>query len=146
MHVDAGGFEAVIERQRLEDLTRDVQPDVPVDAPVIGIKVVRIPLEGRVGGALGVSGAVIHLDGQDVLLWAEVNGVGDVQAVGRHPVLVKPNWLAIQEDVAGLPYALEFEEDPIVRQGRRKLEMLAVPGQSLVGAEIAPAVGDDLTK
>jgi len=75
-----------------------------------------------------------------------VNGAGDVQAVGRHPVLVESHWLTIQEDVAGLPHALEFEEDFIAGKFGRKLEMFAVPSQTFEGAAVPAAMGNDLTK
>ncbi len=45
MDVDALALEAVVERQRLVDLAHHVQPHVPVDAAVVGIEVVRVPLE-----------------------------------------------------------------------------------------------------
>ena len=40
-------LQPVVERQRLVDLARDVQPHMPVDAAVVGIEVVRVPLVPR---------------------------------------------------------------------------------------------------
>ena len=71
--VHARAFQAVVERQRLVNLAGDVQPDVAVDASVIGIEVVGVPFERCAGSALLVIGAVVDLDRENVLLVAEVD-------------------------------------------------------------------------
>src|ERR1017187_10707465 len=119
---------------------------MPVNATVVGIEVVGVPLKRGIVGTLRVSSAFIPLHRQDVLFVPEVNGAGDVQAVGCHPVLVKPNLLAIQEDISGLPHALELEKDFAAGKLGRKLEVFAVPGQPFVSAAVATAMGNDLTK
>jgi hypothetical protein len=45
MHVNAAGLETVIKRQCLVDLAGDVQPDMPVDAAMVGIEIVRVPFK-----------------------------------------------------------------------------------------------------
>src|ERR1039458_2087547 len=119
---------------------------MPVNAAVVGIEVVGVPLKSGAAGTLGVIRAVIHLDGQDVLFAPEMDRVGDVQAVGGDSVLVKPHLLAIQENVAGLPHALEFEKNLIVGKFGRKLEMFAVPDQPFIGAAVPAAMRNDLTE
>ena len=119
---------------------------MPVDSAVVGVEVVSVPLKRSITGTLCVSCAVIHLDRQDVVFIPKVNGAGDVQTVGRHPVLVKPDCLAVQENVAGLPHALEFEEDLTAGKSGRKLEMFAVPNQPFEGAQVPAAMRNDLTK
>ena len=51
--------------------------------------------------------------------------------------------LAVQENVAGLPHAFEFQKDPVAGISGRQLEMFAVPGKPFVRAAIAAAVVDD---
>ena len=134
MHVDARSLQAVVQRQRLVDLAGDVQPHVPVDPAMVRVEVVGVPLEPCAGGPLAVGGPVVHLHGQYVLRVSEMDGVGDVQAVGGHAVLIESDLLAVEEDLAGLPHPLEFEEDLLAGKAGRKLEMLAVPGQPFVRA------------
>jgi hypothetical protein len=119
---------------------------MPVNASVIGVEVVGIPLKRCIAGALGVGGAVIHLHGQDVFFVAEVYGAGDIQAVCRHAVLVEPGEFAVEENLAGLPHAFEFEKNFVAGKSGGELEMLAVPGQPFVGAAVAAAMGNDLAK
>jgi hypothetical protein len=52
MNIDPGAFQAVIERQRLIDLAGDMQPDMPVNAAVVGIEVVGVPLKRGIAGTL----------------------------------------------------------------------------------------------
>jgi len=51
--------------------------------------------------------------------------------------------MAVEEDVAGLAHALELDEDAMARGQGRELEVLAIPGEPLVGAAVAAAVGDE---
>ncbi len=48
--VNAGGFQALVQRQRLVDAAHDVEPDVVVDAAVVGVEIFGFPFEAGVGG------------------------------------------------------------------------------------------------
>ena len=146
MHVDPGAFQAVVKRQGLINFAGDVQPDMPVDAAVVGIEVVGVPFKRGAAGTLLVIGAIIHLDCQHVLFAPEMNRAGDVQSEGSHPVFVKPGWFAVQKNVAGLSHTFKFEEDLVAGKFGRKFEMLAVPDETLEGAAVPAAVGNDLTE
>ena len=111
MHVNAAGLEAVIERQCLVDLAGDVQPNMPVDAAMVGIEIVRVPFKRSSGSAFLVVRAVVHLHRQHVLLGPEVHRIGDVDAVGGNSVLIQSDRFPIEENVAGLAHAFEFEKD-----------------------------------
>src|ERR1017187_7872964 len=141
--IDALAFEAVIERKRLVDFPGHVQPNGAVDAAMIGVEVVNVPLEGRVGGALSVSGAVVEFDRQHVLLATELYLVRDVDAVGTDPVFRKANLLAVEKNIARLTHAFEFEEEIAPREASWKFEVLPIPWDSLVRATVASAVRDD---
>ncbi len=141
--VGTGGFEAVVEGEGLVDFSGDVEPDVAVDAAVVGVEVIGVPFESGAGGTFLIVGAVIDFDGEDVFVIAEFDGVGDIDAVAGDAVFVEADFLAVEEDIAGLAHAFEFEEDFIVGVGGGEGEMFAVPGEALVGSAIAAAVGDD---
>ena len=111
MHVNAAGLETVIERQCLVNLAGDVQPDMPVDAAMVRIEIVRIPFKRSSGSALLVVRAVVYLDRQHVLLRSELHRIADVDAVGGDSVLIQPDRFPIEENVAGLAHAFEFEKD-----------------------------------
>ena len=142
--VNARAFKAIIERQRLVDLAGYVQPDVPVDAAVVGVEIVRIPFKRDACGAFRVGSLVVDLDREYVLLGPEVRRIGDVEAVRRDSVFTQPDLLAVKEDVARLAHALEFEEDLVAGQIGGQPEVFAVPRESLIGAAVATAVGDEL--
>jgi hypothetical protein len=144
MHVNAAGLETVIERQCLVDLADDVQPDMPVDAAMVGIEIVRIPFKRSSSSAFLVVRAVVHLHRQHVLLGPEAHCIADVDAVGGNSVLIQADRFPIEENVAGLAHAFEFEKDFAAREAGRKFEVLAVPGEPLVGSQVAAAVRDDL--
>ena len=141
--VDALALEAVVERQGLEDGAGDVEPDAAVDAAVVGIEVVGVPLECGAGGALFVGGGVVELDGEDIFFAVEEDGAGDVDAVGGDAVLVETDLLAIEEDVTGLARAFELEEETAAGELGGDAEVFAIPGETFVGAEVAAAVRDD---
>ena len=143
VNIDTGAFEAVVQRQRLIDLAGDVQPDMPVDAAVVGIEVVRVPFERGTAGALRVVGAVVDLYRQHVFLASEVHGGGDVHSVRGHSVFVKAHGFAVQENVAGLPHALEFQKDVVSGKFGGQLEVFPVPDDSFVCPPVAAAVRDD---
>ena len=126
INIDAGGLEILVERQGLVNLAGDVQPDVAVEAAVVGIEILGLPLEDGAGGFFGVVGDVGDLDGEDVFLVAEVNGVGDVDAAGRDAVFVFADGLAVHEESGGLPHAFELDEDLVALGAGGKLEVLAV--------------------
>jgi len=150
-------FEAVVEREGLIDLAGHVQPDVAIDAAVIGVEVVGVPLVacGRAGGAVGVlgvggaegalliGGAIVYLDGEDIVLRAQMQAVGDVDAIGGDAVLVEADLLAVEVDVAGLAHAFEFEEDAVAGEVGGEFEVFAVPREAFVGAAITAAMGDE---
>ena len=60
--VDALALEAVVERQRLVDLAGNMQPDMAINAAVIGIEIVRVPFKGSAGSAFLVARPVVNLD------------------------------------------------------------------------------------
>ena len=160
MDVNALALQTVVERQGLMDLACDMQPHMAVDAAVVGIEIVAAPLVAGshagsaigvlwVGGAEGaflVGGGVVHLDREHVLLRAEMHRVRDVDAVGGDAVLVQTDLLAVEVDVARLAHAFELQEDAVAGKRGGQLEVLAIPGESLVGARVAAAVGDELAE
>ena len=144
MHVNARGLQPVVERQRLVNLAGDVQPDVPVDAAMIGIEIVGVPLKPGSGGAFHVVRPVVHLHSQHVLLRPAMHRIRNIDSVGSNSVFIQADLFPIQEDVARLPHALKFEEDfaPEITGGQ--LEVFAIPRDPLVRAHVAAAVRDDL--
>jgi hypothetical protein len=53
--VDALALQAVVEGQGLVDLARDMQPDMAVDAAVVGIEVVPAPTQGVPSAFFGLA-------------------------------------------------------------------------------------------
>src|SRR5262245_54562010 len=139
-------MQAVVNRQSLVNLSREMQPDTAVDDAEIGIKVVCVPLEMRAGGLFGISRAIIHAHGDNVFVIAEMHVLRDVDAVGIDPVFGQAHRLAVNEDLRRLAEAFELEKHLASGSTFRELEMLAVECQALVAAAIAPAVGNDGAK
>ena len=54
--------------------------------------------------------------------------------------------MAVEEDVTGLAHALELDEDAMAGGQGGEPEVLAIPGEALVGAAVAAAVGDELAE
>ena len=160
VNVDALTLQPVVQRQRLVYLSGYMNPDRPVDAAVIGVEVVGIPLEaqrhaiGAVGvlrirrakRALLIARGVVHLHGEDVLLPRRRKRVSDVDAIRVDAILVQANLLAVEIDVPGLTHPLELDVDLAPRSLCGQLEVLAIPGEPLVRSHIAAAVDDDLAE
>ena len=54
--------------------------------------------------------------------------------------------VAVEIDVAGLAHAFELQEDAVRPASGGQLEVLAIPGESFVRADVAAAVGDELAE
>ena len=70
VNINAGRAEVRIERQRLVQLVGDVQADVLVDAAVVGVEVLVVPLEALAGRLFLVVPGVVDAHGDDVLAGA----------------------------------------------------------------------------
>ena len=81
VNVYASGFQSVPHRESLINRPDNIQVHMLIQPAVIGIKIVRVPLEPRAGSALGVVGAIIEMHGQAVFFAAEQHVIGDVDAV-----------------------------------------------------------------
>ena len=88
----------------------------------------------------------MRFDGEDVFLIAELHGVGNVHAVRGDSIFIQADRFAIQENVARLTHALEFDKYFLARKVGRELEVFAVPRETLVGADVAAAVHNDLAE
>ena len=145
VNIGAGGLEIVEERQCLVDSPGEVQPHIVVDAAEVRVEGAAHPLKAHPSGLLDVAVGVVHLDGEDVVLVAEFDQVGKIEAAGGDAVLDSPGWLSVDEEAARLLQALEFEEDlPVFRAGG-EFEVLPIPtdaGIKLRGA-LASAVADE---
>ena len=111
---------------------------------MVGVEIVGVPFEGRVGRLLLVAGRVIHADGQDVFLVAEVDQLGDVDAKGGHAILEEAGRLTVDKEMGSLFQALKLDENLAARGGGGELEMLAIPCDARPCAVVAAAMADDL--
>ncbi len=144
INIDAGGLEIFVERQCLINLAGEVQPDVVVQAAVIGIERAAHPLILRAGRLFLVIVAVVHLHRDDIFLAAEVHEFGQVEATGGNAIFVFAGELAVDPEAPGLFQAFKFEENFPVPGAGRQLEMLPVPGNARVGVPVATAMTDDV--
>ena len=128
------------------NLAGDVQPHMPVDAAVVGVEIVRVPFKRSSGGAFLVVGAVVHPHCQHVFLGPEAHRICDVDTVGGNSVFIQADRFPIQENVARLAHAFEFEKDFAAGEAGRKREVFAIPREPLVGSQVAAAVRDDLSE
>ena len=136
------------------DLAHHMQPYPPVDAAVVWIEVVRVPLvpDGytvgairilRIGGTectLLISGRIVDLHCKYILLRPEVKCASDVDSVRVDSVLIQTNLLAIQINVACLTHTLKLDEDLLPGQLRRELKVLPVPRESFVRTAVAASM------
>ena len=141
--VDAGGLEIFVEREGLIDLAGEVQPDVVVQAPVIGVEGAPHPFVAGAGGFFHVVVAVVHFYGDHVIGVAEVHEVGQVEAAGGDAVFEAADELAVYPEAAGLFESFKFEEHLFALGGGGELEMFPVPGDAHVFMLFAAAVRND---
>jgi len=149
VHVHTQGPQVRVQGQGLVEPVRHVEPDVLVDAPVVGVEVPVRPLIPLVRGLLAVVPGVVDPDCQDVLLGPGPDRVRDVEAEGHDPVLMASQVAAVEVELARLAHALELQEDLAGRGIGRQPEVLAVPGHArgelgdgdLEGRVLVPGVG-----
>ncbi len=144
VNIDARGLEVLVEWQRLINLAGQVQPEVVIQAAVIGIKRAPHPFELDTGGFLLVIIAVIHFHGDDVVDLAKIHQIRQVQPQRRHAVLIFAGGFAVDPKPAGLLEPLGFEEHLAVLGACRQLEMLAIPDNARPSVPVAAAVADEL--
>ena len=112
------------------NLADKVEPDIVVEAAVIGIERAPHPFEFAPRGLLLVVVAVIDLDGDHVVRVAEMGDRREIKPAGGDAVFKKADELAVDPKAPGLFQALEFEEDFAVLGAGRQLEVFAIPGDA----------------
>src|ERR1017187_5077079 len=102
------------------------------------------PFECRAGGLLFVIGAVIHFYREEVVLAAELDELGDVEADGGDAIFIFADRLPVEKEMPGLPHPVEFGEDLLAVGAGGQLEMFAIPADAKhLLALVAAAVADE---
>ena len=126
-----------VERQRLIDGVGHVQPHPLVDAAVVAVEVLVVPLEGGAGFLLSVGTdggrrllvvvpVIVYHHGKYVFL-AIYNIRCEVEAEGHHAILGPPQVVTVDEHLSTEACSLKFYEYLLALGALGQAEILAIP-------------------
>ena len=130
--VEVGGIdirtrraEVGIERQRLVELSRDVQPHVLRDAAIVGVEVLVVPLVTAVVTARAIVPTVVAAHGQHVFALFDIGC--QVKATSHHTVFAETQMMSVQIEVSPLSNTFELDEYLTLYLFLCQKELLAIP-------------------
>ena len=106
--ISTSSAEIAIERQRLVEFTRHMQPHILRDAAIVGIEVTVVPLVATLILARLIGPTIVATHGQHVLTFFDIRS--QVEATGHHHVLAVAQVLTVEIEVCPLPDALKLDE------------------------------------
>ena len=132
LYVEIGGVDirarraqTAVERQRLVELSREMQIDILGQAAVVGVEVLVVPLVTAVERSVAICPAVVASHCQHVTpcldRWCEV------EAEGHHTIVREAHVLSVQVHVGPLTGTFEFYENLSLQLLFCECEVLSVP-------------------
>ena len=101
-------LQVFVERQGLVNLSGQVQPDIVIQAAVIGVERATHPLEFSAGRFFLVIVAVVHLHNDDIILIAEIHKIREIKPTRRNTVLELADGFSIDPKAHRLASALQI--------------------------------------
>ena len=106
--IGTSSAEVAIERQRLVEFTRHMQPDIFGDAAIVGIEVTVVPLVTALILARLIGPAIVTAHSQHVLSFFYIRC--QVESTGHHTIFAIAQVLAVQIEVCPLANTFKLNE------------------------------------
>ena len=122
--------QARIKRKCLVKRSRQMQAHAFVDASVIRVEILVVPLERYSSGLFFVFPIIVHTHGDDIHFWRGPRKCGGVYPEGHDAVLAAPCEYSIYEDLRRLAHAFKLKKGSSAREPFGQHEVLAIPNDA----------------